>query len=216
MLLLVLGLLLFVGAHSIRIVAENKRSEWISRIGPLGYKAACALVSVIGLLLIIKGYGEARAQPVALWPAWSAGRHIAALLSLIAFVLIAAAYVPGSRLRARLRHPMVLAVKLWAVGHLAANHTLADLVLFGSLLVWAVLSFRAARRRDRLVGAAIPERGALPTEAAQGPAEGALQVAPAPAGSVFSDLLALAIGGSAYWAFAFHLHASWIGVRPFG
>lgn len=206
MTLLLVGLLLFLGPHSIRIFAEGARGALIERFGPLGYKAGYALLSLIGLVLIVKGYGAAREYPQALWPAWTAGRHIAALLSLAAFILVVAAYVPGNRLKKRLRHPMVLGVKLWAAGHLLANHTLADLVLFGSLLVWAILDFRQARRRDRLEDAEVAAASA-----------GVAQTAPASSnGSLRADVLTLAIGLAAFWAFAFHLHASLIGVRPFG
>lgn len=204
MTLLIVGLLLFLGPHSIRIFAEGSRAALIDRFGVLGYKAGYALLSLIGLVLIVKGYAAAREMPHALWPAWTAGRHMAALLSLAAFILVAAAYVPGNRLKKRLRHPMVLGVKLWALGHLLANHTLADCVLFGSLLVWAVLDFRQARRRDRREYAA---QAAVDAHAAPLASSNA---------SLRADVLTLAIGLAAFWAFAFHLHASLIGVRPFG
>ena len=206
MLTLIAGLVLFIGAHAVRLVSEAARDGLVSRLGPLAYKGLVALVSLVGLVLMVKGYGMARADPVVLWSPWSGGRHIAALLSLVAFVLIVAAYVPRNTLRARVGHPMVLGVKLWAFGHLIANHTLADLVLFGSLLVWAVLSFRAARRRDALV-----REQAIKTEIEGGGRERAV------AGpSRLADLAVIVIGIALYGAFAFHLHASLIGVRPFG
>lgn len=206
MLSLIAGLVLFIGAHAMRLVSETARAGLVSRLGPLAYKGLISLVSLVGLVLVIKGYGIARADPVVLWSPWSGGRHIAALLSLIAFVLVVAAYVPRNTLRSRVGHPMVLGVKLWALGHLIANHTLADLVLFGSLLIWAVLSFRAARRRDALLRA-------RPADAtAQSGTMGPTMTAP----SRLADLAVIVIGIALYGAFAFHLHASLIGVRPFG
>lgn len=206
MLSLIAGLVLFIGAHAMRLVSETAREGLVSRLGPLAYKGLISLVSLVGLVLVIKGYGIARADPVVLWSPWSGGRHIAALLSLIAFVLVVAAYVPRNTLRSRVGHPMVLGVKLWALGHLIANHTLADLVLFGSLLIWAVLSFRAARRRDALLRA-------RPADAtAQSGTMGPTMTAP----SRLADLAVIVIGIALYGAFAFHLHASLIGVRPFG
>jgi uncharacterized membrane protein len=206
MLTLIAGLVLFIGAHAVRLVSETTRDGLVSRLGPLAYKGLVALVSLAGLVLIVKGYAMARADPVVLWSPWSGGRHIAALLSLVAFVLIVAAYVPRNTLRARVGHPMVLGVKLWAFGHLIANHTLGDLVLFGSLLVWAVLSFRAARRRD-----ALAREQAIQNESDGGGRE-RLVAAP----SRLADLAVIVIGIALYGAFAFHLHASLIGVRPFG
>ena len=110
---------------------------------------------------------------------------------LLAFVLLAAAYVPRNGIKARVHHPMVLSVKLWAFAHLLANGTLADVLLFGSFLVWAVLSFRAARRRDRAAGTRYP------------------------AGSLAATLATVVIGGVAWALFAFRLHEWLIGVRPF-
>jgi len=201
MFLLIAGLILFIGAHSSRIAFESARGRVIASWGPLAYKGLISLVSLAGLVLIVQGYADARTNPVILWPVWKGGRHVAALLMLFSFVLVTAAYVPRNIIRARLKHPMVLGVKLWAFAHLIANHTLADAVLFGAVLIWAVLSFRAARRRD----AAALEHSAATTGA----------VAPA-ATSRLADAAVLVIGLVAYWAFAMFLHASLIGVRPFG
>lgn len=206
MLTLIAGLALFIGAHAVRLVSETTRDSLVARLGPLAYKGLVSLVSLVGLVLMVKGYGMARADPVALWSPWSGGRHIAALLSLVAFVLVVAAHVPRNTLRARLGHPMVLGIKIWALGHLIANHTLADLALFGSLLVWAVLSFRAARRRDA--------RAREQTRHAETEGRGHEPAVAAP--SRLADLAVIVIGLALYGAFAFHLHASLIGVRPFG
>jgi hypothetical protein len=132
----------------------------------------------------------ARQQPVALWasPVWT--RHLAALLTLPAFVLLVAAYVPGNAIKARLHHPMVIAVKVWAAAHLLANNTVADLLLFGGFLVWAALSFRAARQRDRLAHTVYAPGRMMPTVAVVlvggllGPGRG-LPSGPMPPGSGF-------------------------------
>ena len=152
MTLLILGLILFLGVHSIRIVADDWRSAAIARIGAAPWRLVYSLLSLAGLALLIIGYGQARQAPVLLWMPLTSLRHPAALLMLVSFILIVAGNTPGNAIRAKLRHPMILGVKLWAFTHLLVNHTLADVVLFGSLLVWAVLAFRAARRRDRAAG----------------------------------------------------------------
>jgi uncharacterized membrane protein len=193
MLTLVLGLLLFLGAHSTRVFAEGRRTAVIQRVGEKPWKAGYALVSIAGFVLIVVGYGLARQHPVVLWgqpPVWT--RHLAALLTLVAFVLLAAAYVPGNQLKAKLHHPMILGVKLWAFAHLVANNTLADLVLFGGFLVWAVLDFRSARQRDRVAGTVYP------------------------AGRTSRTAIAVVVGVVAWALFAFWLHGAWIGVRPLG
>ncbi|MBA3902545.1 MAG: hypothetical protein C0522_02540 [Rhodocyclaceae bacterium] len=126
MTLLLLGLLLFLGTHSIRIVADSWRADRVAHLGENHWKGLYSLASAAGLALIVWGYGLARAEPVALWapPGWT--RHLAALLTLPAFILIAAAYVPGNRIKAAIGHPMVAGVKIWAIAHLLSNGNLAD------------------------------------------------------------------------------------------
>jgi uncharacterized membrane protein len=191
MTLLILGLVLFLGVHSTRIVAEDFRARQIARLGANAWKGLYTLASLAGLALVVYGFALARQQPVVLWatPAWL--RHVAALLTLVSFVFVTAAYVPGNGIKARLQHPMVLGVKVWALAHLLANNSLADVLLFGSFLVWAVFSFRAARARDRAANTTRPSGALMPT------------------------LATLAIGTAAWAAFAFWAHAAWIGVRPF-
>ena len=193
MITLLAGLVLFLGVHSTRIVAEGWRSDMVARIGEKPWKGVYSLLSIAGFVLLVWGYGMARQDPVVLWGAPPvAMRHVAALLTLLAFVLVAAAYVPGNQLQARLHHPMMLGVKLWALAHLLANNTLADVVLFGAFLAWAVLAFRAARRRDTQAGRVYP------------------------AGRPGRTLVAVAAGAVAWAVFAFWLHGAWIGVRPMG
>ncbi len=186
---LILGLVLFLGIHSVRIFAEDWRSARRAALGENAWKGLYSVVSAVGLGLIIWGYGQARQAPVVLWdtPTWT--RHLAALLTLLAFVLLVAAYVPRNALKAKLQHPMILGVKVWALSHLLANNTLADLLLFGGFLVWAVLCFRAARRRE--------------------------PVATAQASSATATSLTVVIGVGAWAVFAMWAHAALIGVRPF-
>lgn len=190
--ILIAGLVLFIGCHSVRIVADDWRSMQIERFGPLTWRVGYSLVSALGLVLIVFGYGVTRAHPVDLWLPPAAMRHITALLMLPTFVLLAASYVPGSRLKAKVRHPMLLGVKLWAFAHLLTNGRLADVLLFGTFLVWATLAFRAARRRDRAMG-----NPALPLHAGR-------------------DVLTSLVGIFAWIIFALWLHGPLIGVRPFG
>ena len=195
---LLLGLLLFLGAHSTRVVAEDWRGRQLARWGEKGWKGAVALVSLVGFVLLIWGYGQARQAPVLLWQPPRGMNHLAALLTLVAFILLVAAYVPRNAIRARLRHPMVLSVKIWALAHLLANGTLAAVVLFGAFLIWAVVDFRAARQRDR-------------ASAFQGEAS----AAPLPS-SALATALTVVIGAVAWAGFAFWAHGAWIGVRPLG
>jgi uncharacterized membrane protein len=192
MTLLLIGLVLFLGAHSVRIFADPWRSAMLARLGEMGWKGVAAVVSLVGFVLIIWGFGLARQQPVLLWTPPVAMRHLASLLTLVAFVLLAAAYVPRNGIKARLHHPMVLGVKIWALAHLLANGSLAHVILFGSFLVWAVLNFRAARGRDRAAGTVYPS------------------------GSAGASVVTVAVGVAAWAGFAFWAHAAWIGVRPFG
>ena len=189
---LILGLLLFLGVHSVRIVAEGWRRRTIARVGEGPWKGVYTLLSLAGLALIVWGFGQARANPTVLWapPVWT--RHLAALLMLVSLVLLAAAYVPGNQLKARLHHPMVLGVKVWALAHLLANNTLADLLLFGGFLTWAVFNFRAARQRDRATGAVYA------------------------AGTPGATGVAVAAGVAAWAVLAFWAHGWLFGVRPFG
>jgi len=191
MIMLVLGVLVFLGVHSVRIFADGWRTQQIERLGVSAWKGIIAGISLLGLVLIVWGYGAARMDPVWLWtsPVWT--RHLAALLTVPAFVLLVAAYIPGSNIRAKLGHPMLLAVKIWAFAHLLANGTLADLILFGSFLVWAIVNFAVSRRRDRLAG--VTHAG----------------------GRAMADVQVVAFGLISWVLFAMFLHRALIGVSPF-
>lgn len=192
MTLLILGLLIFLGAHSTRIFAEAWRGAQLARLGEQRWKGLYSVASLVGFVLLVWGYGVARQDPVPLWTPSMGLRHLASLLTLVSFVFLAAAYVPRNAIKARLGHPMTLGVKVWALAHLLANHTLADVLLFGGFLVWAVLCFRAARARDRAAGTVYP------------------------AGTAAGTAITVAAGLGAWLVFAMWLHGPLIGVRPFG
>ena len=187
---LILGLVVFLGIHSVGIFAPAWRDRMAAQMGEIPWKAIYAVVSLIGLLLIIWGYGLARTDPIPLWapPVWL--RHVNLLLMLPIFVLLLAAYLPG-RIRATVGHPMLAAVKLWAFGHLLANGNLADVVLFGSFLVWAVADRISLKRR---VTPWVPL---------------------APEGKL-NDLIAVVGGLLIYGAFIGGLHLWLFGVSPLG
>lgn len=149
---LVLGLIIFFAMHSVRIVSDDFRTRQIEKVGIRTWRAMYAAVSLAGLVLIIAGYGVERAVPTVLWypPTWLFG--VAGVLMIASFVLIAASFVPGTRIRSRLGHPMVLGIKVWAAAHLLANGTVADVLVFGAFLVWSVAAYASARRRDRAAG----------------------------------------------------------------
>jgi uncharacterized membrane protein len=190
--LLILGLVLFLGTHSLRIFAEGWRTTTRARLGEGAFKGVYTLLSLAGFVLICYGYGLARQNPVVLWQPPVAMRHVAALLTLVSFILLAASGVPRNSIRAKLRHPMVLGTKVWAFAHLLANGNLADVVLFGAFLVWAVLSFRAARGRDRAQGITYA------------------------AGTASGTAITVVVGVALWALFAFWAHGALIGVRPFG
>ncbi len=187
---LVLGLVIFIGMHSVRIVADDFRTRRIEHVGVNVWRGMYSAVSLVGLVLIVAGYGVARGAPQVVWvpPVWTA--HLAALLTIPAFILIASAYVPGTRIRKKLGHPMVLGVKVWAFAHLIANGMLADILLFGTFLVWAIADYASARRRDRKAGTIYS------------------------VGPISRDIIAVVVGLIAWAVFAMWLHLLLIGVAP--
>lgn len=189
--MLILGLLVFLGVHSLGMFAEGFRARAITRHGANAWRAIYSLVSICGFLLIVWGFSQARQQPVMLYSPPLAMKHANALFTLLAFVLFAATYIPRNHIKAKLGHPMLLGIKLWAFGHLLAAGFLHDTVLFGSFLVWAIADFAICRRRDRLNNVVRP------------------------AGTISGDIAAVIVGIAAWAVFAFWLHLRWIGVSPF-
>jgi uncharacterized membrane protein len=189
MTLLVLGLVLFLGVHSVSIVAPAWRDAVAAR-HDRAWKGLYTLVSIAGFVLIIYGYGVARQSPVLLYapPTWL--RHVAMLLMLPFFVLVLAAYLPG-RIKTAAKHPLLAATKLWALSHLLANGTLADVLLFGGFLAWAVADRISFKRRVQR-----PIPGAPPSAA--------------------NDLIAVVGGLALYGLFVWRAHAWLVGVSPFG
>jgi uncharacterized membrane protein len=188
---LILGLLLFVGVHSVRIFAEDWRTSTRQRLGENTFKAVYSLLSLLGLVVLVWGFGMARETPTMVWLPPAGMRHLAALLNVVAFVFLVAAYVPGNAIKARVHHPMVLGVKTWALAHLLANGNLAHMVLFGAFLAWAVLDFISARKRDRALGTTYPP------------------------GKLSATLLTVVLGVLIAGVFAMWLHGLIIGVKPF-
>lgn len=189
--ILIIGLVTFLGTHSVRIYADDWRTQQIAQLGLNRWKGLYSLVSIIGFVLLVWGFGLARQHPVLLYapPAWL--RHLNALFTLVAFILIAAAYAPRNHLRATIHHPMLAGVKVWAVGHLLATGMLHDVVLFGAFLLWAIVNFAASRRRDRRAGTVYSS------------------------GTLAGDAATVIIGIVAWVVFAFWLHPLLIGVDPF-
>lgn len=194
MLWLVAGLVLFLGVHSVSIVAPGARDRWAARLGENPWKGIYSIVSLAGLVLIVLGYSAARQAPIVLYTPPTALRHLSALLMLPVFILLIAVYVPG-RIRRAAKHPMLAAVKFWALAHLLANGTLADVLLFGGFLVWAVADRISVKRR-----AAAGLRVGPPV-GTQGPDR---------------DLIAVIGGLIVYGVFAGWAHGALFGVRPFG
>lgn len=191
MAVLLVGLVLFLAVHSIRIVAPEMRDRLRQRLGEGGYKGAYSLVAAAGLVLVVVGYGMARQDPIVIYDPPLALRHGVLLLLLPIFTLLIAAELPG-RISAAVKHPMLLAVKLWAFAHLLANGTLADLLLFGGFLAWAVVDRISVKRHPRPAPAA--SRTARPA----------------------NDAIAVVGGLILYVATVFWLHEALIGVAPIG
>jgi|SRR5579859_2495590 len=190
MMTLILGLGLFLGVHSVSIIAPGWRDRAAARLGAVPWKGLYSLTSIAGFALLLVGYAAARTQPVWLYipPSWM--RYVAAALMLPVFPLFLAPYLPG-RIKSATRHPLLLATVLWALAHVLSNGTLHDVVLFGGFLVWAVVDLISLRRR-----APRPVPGAPPSAA--------------------NDWIALGLGLGLYALTVLWAHARVIGVAPLG
>ena len=191
MFLLILGLVVFLGTHAFTMV-RAPRAALMGRVGEGPYKILYSVLSLVGIILIAQGFGQYRAGNwIDVWnpPVWT--RHLALTLNILAFVFFVAAYVPG-RIKRTLKHPMLAGIKVWALAHLIANGDLGSMLLFGSILAWAVMArISVKRRRDEVRDHAGP--------------------AVEPAGWR-NDAIAVAIGLVAWFAFARWLHPWLIGV----
>jgi len=186
MIIFLTGLVIFLGVHSISIVNESWRDYMADKMGVWPWKGVYSLISVLGFILFVQGYGIVRYESAILYtpPVWL--KHVALLLMLPVFPLLVAAYLPG-RIKAVTRHPMLLATMLWASAHLLVNGSLVDTILFGSILAWAVWDRLSLQKR---VGRPVPG---------------------APV-SRFNDVIACVAGLGLYFAFIFWLHLLFIGV----
>jgi uncharacterized membrane protein len=188
MTILILGILVLIGIHFVPAFPDL-RDSLMARLGRNGYRALFSVVSLLGIALVVWGF--AKAPVVQIWapPVWT--RHLALLLMLPVFPLLLAAYLPG-KIKAKVRHPMLAAIKFWALAHLIANGDLASIILFGSFLAYAVVDRILVKRR--------------------GGAELVLAVSEAEARR--NDLISFGAGLALYVAFLFWLHPLLIGVSP--
>ncbi len=187
--ILILGLVIFLGVHTLTTLRE-RRTALIERMGVNSYKLVYSIGSLIGLVLIVYGFGAYRASGyINVWnaPVWT--RHLAIPLVWVAFVALAAAYAPAGKIKGMLKHPMLVGVKTWALAHLLANGDLGSIILFGSLLGWAVYDRIAVKKRG--------DKGA----------------SPAPFGA--GDGIAIGVGTLAFGLMLW-LHPVLIGVRVIG
>ena len=184
----ILGLAVFFGVHSVSLLALEWRNRIAERLGRLTWQGVYSVIALVGFYLLVTGYGAARSSAAVLYapPSWL--RYVAALLMLPAFVLALASVLPG-RIRDRAGHPLLLATMLWAVAHLLTNGGLADLLLFGTFLAWAII-----------VRLSLERRPARP-----------IRVLPS---SPVNDVIVVGGGLALYVAFVLWLHARWFGVSP--
>jgi uncharacterized membrane protein len=192
MLIFILGIIVFLGVHSVRIVAPEWRLAKIEQWGENTWKALYSVISLIGFVLLVWGYGMARPDAPVLYepPVWI--KHITALLMLFAFIFLGIFIARPGRMKPTLKHPMLIAIKTWALAHLLANGDLASLILFLSVLAWAVVDRIAIKRQER-AGLAAP------------------YIVPGP---VSNDVIGIAIGLVLYVLFVWRLHELLIGVPP--
>jgi uncharacterized membrane protein len=190
--ILILGLAVFLATH-VFVSFRETRASVIERVGLPLYRSLFAIVSLVGLALIIWGYAQYRAHDlVQLWSPPAFMRHITIGLVFFAVVFVVAAFFP-SHIKARLKHPMLAGVKTWALAHLLSNGDLGSVLLFGTFLAWGVYARIAAKRRGD-VGAAAK---------------------PAPVGWT-NDIIVVVLGTAIFLALGFWFHPYVIGTPVFG
>jgi uncharacterized membrane protein len=191
LLVMIVGLVLFLGAHSFT-TRRDLRARLIASTGEGSYKMLYSLASLAGLVLIVWGFAQYRATGwIDVWSPPRALKHLNLALMLPAVIFVVAAYIRGT-IYVKLKHPMLAGVKLWAFGHLLANGDLGGIILFGSFLGWAVYDRISLKRRS--------DPGSPPI----------------PVGGITNDLIAVAVGFVAYLALAFVFHPVVIGVPVVG
>ncbi len=191
LIVMIAGLAIFLGVHTVT-TQRDLRAGLIGRFGDSGYKIAYSVLSAIGLLLIVYGFAKYRAAGmIPVWDPPVGMRHLALALMLPAVIFLASAYLRGYIWRF-LKHPMLAAVKLWALAHLLANGDLGSIILFGSFLAWAVFDRITLKSREDGGGPPIPFGGAR------------------------NDVLAVVVGLVVYVALVFAFHPAVIGVPVVG
>lgn len=191
MTLLILGIVIFLGMHLVRVVAPGLRASVIERNGKNAWMGIYTVISLIGLGLIIYGFGEARGVTGMLYNPPVFLKHISLLLMLLAFICLAAGFLPAGRIAVAVKHPQILSIKIWALAHLLANGETSSVLLFTSFLAWAVIMRISLKRRQRAGELVLPVFR-----------------------SSTNDLLAVVIGVVAYLLFIWKLHEWLIGVAP--
>ena len=135
MIIFIIGIIIFLGSHSVRIFAEPWRTRMINQLGEKKWKGLYTTISLFGFILLVIGYGQARQNTITIWQPPIFLTHLAVLLNLFTFILLASSAQNNNAIRLKLKHPMILGVKVWALAHLLANGALIDLILFGSFLI---------------------------------------------------------------------------------
>jgi uncharacterized membrane protein len=189
MIIFIIGIIIFLGSHSVRVFADPWRARMIHQLGEKKWKGLYTLFSLLGFILLIIGYSQARQNTIIIWQPPFFMTHLAVLLNLFTFILLASSAPNNNAIRLKLKHPMILGVKVWAFAHLLANGSLIDLILFGSFLIWAILDFRSARNRP----SALKETPVI---------------------SLKATLITIFVGVAVWLAFIFGLHQWLIGVSP--
>lgn len=191
MLILIMGLVIFFCVHSVRLVAPEWRASNMLQNGAMRWRIRFGMITLLATAFIIMGYMQMRMAPVWLWfpPVWT--RHLAGLLMLVALFFVGSALVPNTTMKKKVGYPMLIAVKIWAFSHLISNDNLADIIVFGSFLIWSIVSFAVYRRRDRKAGVVRDQES-----------------------GVQFDLAAFTFAMVSWFIMVFYLHEAVIGVSP--
>lgn len=187
--ILIIGLVVFFGVHSVRMVAPGFRAARIGTMGEMGWKGVYSLAALVGLALIVWGWMQYRPEAPEVFapPEW--GRHLTSLLVLLAFIFNFATYAPPGYIRRTVRHPFLLAIAMWALGHLLVNGDLASLIVFGAFFAYTIANAVAVTLRGDATPQAVSWRG---------------------------DAIAVVAGVAGFALFAFVLHPLMFDIAPFG